>query len=78
MSWASSLLDRLDLDLHSAAERHFLEDRVDAPLARAGAGALKSGSMRTVPVKYCSGPRDEGSVPLRLSSMAIFPVDDRK
>src|SRR5947209_8439726 len=46
-----------------------------APLVRAGCGALKSGSIRTVPVKYSAGPRAEGSDPLRLSSISI-PNDD--
>src|SRR5439155_10599137 len=46
-----------------------------APLVRAGCGALKSGSIRTVPVKYSAGPRAEGSDPLRLSSILI-PHDD--
>src|SRR6267378_6359427 len=31
-----------------------------APLARAGDGALKSWSMRTVPVKYSAGPCADG------------------
>src|SRR5215469_14449742 len=38
--------------------------------ARAGAGASNSGSMRTLPVKYSSGPLREGCDPLRLISIA--------
>src|SRR5438067_9994920 len=41
-----------------------------APLARAGAGALKSWSIRTVPVKYSAGPLAEGCDPFRFSSIA--------
>src|ERR1700690_2184518 len=36
---------------------------------RAGAGALLSGSIRTVPVKYSADPLPEGCEPLRLISM---------
>src|SRR5580698_9594870 len=42
-----------------------------APKTRAGAGALKSGSTRTEPVKYSSGPLPEGYVPLRLISIVL-------
>jgi hypothetical protein len=41
-----------------------------APRVRAGSGAWNRGSMRTVPVKYSSGPFPEGCEPLRL--MSIF------
>src|SRR5208283_4021163 len=37
-----------------------------APKTRAGEGALKSGSMRTEPVKYSAGPLPEGCEPLRV------------
>src|SRR5215472_12515665 len=40
-----------------------------APTARAGSADVKSGSMRTVPVKYSSGPLPEGCEPLFLMSM---------
>src|SRR6266567_3564690 len=39
---------------------------------RAGSGAWKSGSMRTVPVKYSAGPLPEGCEPLLLSSIPEF------
>lgn len=39
-----------------------------------GAGAVLSGSMRTVPVKYSAGPRCEGCDPTRLSSMVDLSV----
>src|SRR5881397_1810803 len=35
-----------------------------APTTRAGSGASKRGSMRTVPVKYLDGPFPEGCEPL--------------
>src|SRR5215813_13999299 len=41
-----------------------------AQRARAGSGASKSGSIRTCPVKYCSGPMAEGCVPFLLSSIS--------
>src|SRR5579864_5385703 len=40
-----------------------------APNARAGAGGLKSGSIRTVPVKYSAGPLPDGCKPHRLISI---------
>jgi hypothetical protein len=40
-----------------------------APLARAGSGALNSGSMRTVPVNHSAGPFPDGCVPFRLISI---------
>src|SRR5580704_13631564 len=43
-----------------------------APLARAGAGAANSGSMRTVPVNQSAGPLPEDCDPLRLMSMMAF------
>jgi hypothetical protein len=46
-----------------------------APTTRAGAGALKSGSTRTVPVKYSAGPLPEGCEPLRLISMVFLFID---
>src|SRR5687767_4817095 len=46
------------------------------PLTRDGAGALKSWSMRTVPVKYSAGPLAEGCDPFRLSSIAIISFPD--
>jgi hypothetical protein len=39
---------------------------------REGAGALLSGSIRTVPVKYSSGPFIEGCEPTRLSCMLFL------
>src|SRR5271166_5699946 len=45
-----------------------------APRTRAGEGALKSGSTRTEPVKYSSGPLPEGCVPLRLISIVFEPL----
>src|SRR6478609_7348928 len=45
-----------------------------APRARAGSGALKSGSTRTVPVKYSAGPLAEGCDPLRLMSIVRLPL----
>src|SRR5581483_11688282 len=44
-----------------------------APLARAGSGALNSGSTRTLPVKHSAGPLAEGCEPFRLISIADFP-----
>jgi hypothetical protein len=43
-----------------------------AQATRAGAGALWSGSIRTTPVKYCSGPRWDGTDPERLSSIVLL------
>src|SRR5256714_181008 len=40
-----------------------------APRTRAGSGASNNGSIRTVPVKYSSGPLAEGCVPFLLNSM---------
>src|SRR4030088_668878 len=42
------------------------------PRTRAGSGAWNSGSMRTMPVKYSSGPLPEGCEPLLLSSISEF------
>src|SRR2546423_2789470 len=39
---------------------------------RAGAGAWASGSMRTMPVKYSSGPLLEGCEPVLLMSISEF------
>src|ERR687884_990225 len=39
---------------------------------RAGSGGLLSGSIRTVPVKYSSGPLPDGCEPLRLISMNLL------
>src|ERR1700731_2280902 len=47
-----------------------------APTARAGAGALNSGSTRTVAVKYSAGPLPEGCEPHRLISI-VFTFTDR-
>src|SRR5438552_12229815 len=44
------------------------------PSTRAGSGAWNSGSMRTVPVKYSSGPFPEGCEPARLMSIVVLPV----
>src|SRR2546423_9898035 len=44
-----------------------------APRARAGSGASNSGSMRTVPVKYSSGPLPEGCDPFDLISISLTP-----
>jgi hypothetical protein len=41
---------------------------------RAGAGALKSWSMRTEPVKYFTGPRADGREPFRSRSMIASPL----
>src|SRR2546425_6441304 len=38
--------------------------------ARAGSGAWNKGSMRTVPVKYSTGPLPEGCEPLLLMSIS--------
>src|SRR5207245_10723049 len=43
-----------------------------APATRAGSGAWKRGSMRTVPVKYASGPLPDGCEPLLLMSIRNF------
>src|SRR3954453_21330446 len=40
-----------------------------APPTRAGAGAVKSGSMRTVPVNHSAGPLPDGFDPARVMSM---------
>src|SRR5438128_9376055 len=42
------------------------------PRTRAGSGAWNSGSMRTMPVKYSSGPLPEGCEPLLLSCISEF------
>src|SRR5918911_4439293 len=39
---------------------------------RAGSGGLLSGSIRTVPVKYSSGPLPDGCEPLHLISMILL------
>src|SRR2546430_6463570 len=41
-----------------------------APRTRAGSGASNRGSMRTVPVKYSSGPLPEGCEPFLLISIS--------
>src|SRR5207302_4677180 len=43
-----------------------------APTIRAGAGALNSGSTRTVSVKYSAGPLPEGCEPTLLISISEF------
>src|SRR5690349_13421252 len=43
-----------------------------APVTRAGADAVNSGSMRTVPVNQSAGPLPDGCAPLRLISMAAL------
>src|SRR5580658_6269507 len=43
------------------------------PSTRAGSGARNSGSMRTAPVKYSSGPLPDGREPLGLISI-VFPL----
>src|SRR3954471_5394009 len=40
-----------------------------APAARAGSGAWKRGSIRTVPVNHSAGPFPDGCEPIRLMSM---------
>src|SRR5262249_4216494 len=45
-----------------------------APRARAGSGASNSGSMRTVPVKYSSGPLPEDCEPFFLISIFFTPL----
>src|SRR2546430_8158941 len=45
-----------------------------APRTRAGSGASNNGSIRTVPVKYSSGPLAEGCVPFLLNSMMNLQV----
>src|SRR5207248_620554 len=45
-----------------------------APATRAGSGAWNMGSMRTVPVKYSSGPLPEGCEPALLISISISSV----
>src|SRR3954470_19474223 len=44
-----------------------------APRARAGSGASNSGSIRTLPVKYSSGPLPEGCEPFDLISISLTP-----
>src|ERR1700734_2138431 len=44
-----------------------------APTTRAGSGAEKSGSTRTVPVKYSAGPLPGGLEPGRLISIDCCP-----
>jgi hypothetical protein len=46
---------------------------LEPPATRAGPGASKRGSMRTVPVKYSAGPLPEGCEPLLLMSMFSIP-----
>src|SRR3954453_19061864 len=41
-----------------------------APATRAGSGAWKSGSMRTLPVNQSVGPLPDGVAPLRVISIA--------
>src|SRR4051794_33876630 len=43
-----------------------------APATLAGAGAVNSGSMRTVPVNQSAGPFPEGCEPARLMSMLVL------
>src|SRR5436190_5683415 len=43
-----------------------------APATREGSGGLKSGSIRTVPVNHSCGPFPDGSLPLRLISIALL------
>src|SRR2546430_13180379 len=45
-----------------------------APRTRAGSGASNNESIRTVPVKYSSGPLAEGCVPFLLHSMMNLQV----
>src|SRR5436305_7132681 len=45
-----------------------------APRTRAGSGASNNGSIRTVPVKYSSGPLAEGCVPFLFNSMMNLQV----
>src|SRR5436190_7158561 len=49
-----------------------------APATRAGAGAVKSGSMRTVPVNQSAGPLFEGCEPARVMVMEAFLVGGDK
>src|SRR5436309_4947806 len=42
------------------------------PSTRAGPGASNSGSIRTEPVKYSSGPLPEGCEPFLLMSISDF------
>ncbi len=52
-----------------------------APRARAGSGASKSGSMRTVPVKYSFGPVVEGCEPILvifIFNPPGFKISDRR
>ena len=46
----------------------------NVPRMRAGSGASNNGSIRTVPVKYSSGPLAEGCVPFLLNSMMNLQV----
>src|ERR1700683_496678 len=43
-----------------------------APKARAGAGGLNSGAIRTVPVKYSAGPLPDACEPHRLISIVFL------
>src|SRR3954471_22650013 len=45
-----------------------------APAVRAGSGASKSGSMRTVPVNQSPGPLLDGREPIRLISIVMLLV----
>src|SRR5581483_11363185 len=47
-----------------------------ATRTRAGSGASKRGSMRTVPVKYSAGPLPEGCEPILLISISCIPSID--
>ena len=44
-----------------------------APATRAGSGAVKSGSIRTMPVNQSADPRPDGSDPARLMSIDSLP-----
>jgi hypothetical protein len=44
-----------------------------APPTRAGAGAAKSGSMRTVPVNQSTGPLPDAFDPARVISIVVLP-----
>lgn len=46
-----------------------------APLTRASPAPLNDMSIRTLPVKYCSGPWVDGCEPLRMSWMVDVPLD---
>jgi hypothetical protein len=49
---------------------------IRAPRARAGSGAANSGSIRTEPVTYASGPLPEGCEPFLLMSIVLTPARD--